>query len=214
MTRVLLATRNSGKVAEMERILRRHLPEVGVLGLEDVGEYAEPAETESTFEGNALIKAHAAMSATGLPSLADDSGLCVEALNDMPGVLSARWSGTATNAGADRDRANNELLLAQLSDVPDARRHAVFRCAVALVHRAADGGLRELIEHGEMSGTIIREARGSGGFGYDVVFVPEGHEQTAAELPAPEKDALSHRGKALLAIAPAVADVLVRPSRG
>jgi XTP/dITP diphosphohydrolase len=141
--------------------------------------------------------------ATGLPSLADDSGLCVDALNGMPGVLSARWAGTAKD-----DRANNELLLAQLSDVPDERRGAQFCCAVAFAYPIGAGGVFEHVVHGEMRGAIIRETRGSGGFGYDVVFVADGHTQTSAELPPDEKDAISHRGRALREIAPVVAEVL------
>ena len=206
--RVLLATRNAGKVAEMQRILHRHLPEVVVLGLADVDEYAEPAETETTFEGNALVKARAGLAATGLPTLADDSGLCVDALNGMPGVLSARWSGSIAGDRIERDRANNQLLLAQLADVPDERRAAAFRCAVAFVRCRDDGSLEEHVADGEMTGSIIRESRGTGGFGYDSLFLPDGEERTSAELPAEEKDARSHRGAALRAVAPEVAKAL------
>lgn len=202
MTRVFLASRNAKKLAEMQRILAAYVPDIEVLGLDDVKPYDEPAETEPTFEGNALIKARAAVRATGLPSLADDSGLCVDALNGMPGVLSARW------AGGKDDRANNELLLAQLQDVPDQRRAAHFTCAAAFAYPVGAGGTAEHVVHGEMSGRVIRETRGSGGFGYDVLFVPDGHDRTSAELPADEKDAISHRGKALREIAPVVADVL------
>ncbi len=127
MKQVHLASRNAGKIAEMRRILGAHVPDLEVLGLDDVVAYAEPVEDQPTFEGNALVKARAGLAATGLPSLADDSGLCVDALNGMPGVLSARWSGTAKD-----DEANNRLLLEQLADVPDERRGAQFRCAVAL----------------------------------------------------------------------------------
>ena len=130
--RVVLATRNPEKLAELRRILDAVLPGNAVLGLDDVASYDEPAETESTFEGNARLKAHACLAATGLPSLADDSGLCVDALNGMPGVLSARWSGVAKSEGGDA--ANNALLLSQLGDVPDERRGATFRCASGLLH--------------------------------------------------------------------------------
>jgi len=208
MTQVFLASRNKKKLVEMRRILEPFVPDLEVIGLDDIEEYDEPAETEATFEGNALIKARAAVSATGLPSLADDSGLCVDALNGMPGVLSARWSGMAKGGGADVDRTNNELLLQQLAEVPDARRAAQFRCAVAFAYPVGAGGVAELVVHGVMPGHIIREMRGSGGFGYDVLFVPDGHDETSAELPADEKDAISHRGKALREIAPTVADVL------
>lgn len=188
--KVVLATRNPKKLAEMRRILAETAHDIEVLGLDEVAEYEEPAETEPSFEGNALIKARACASVTNLPSLADDSGLCVDALNGMPGVLSARWSGQG-------DAANNALLLQQLGDVPDERRGAQFRCAVALVW--PDG--REIVEFGVMPGTIVHEPRGTGGFGYDPLFVPEGHTLTSAELSAEEKDSLSHRGKALRLIA-------------
>jgi XTP/dITP diphosphohydrolase len=188
----------------MERILRETVPDVQVLGLDDVEHYPEPAETEPTFEGNALIKVRAAVAATGLPSLADDSGLCVDALNGMPGVLSARWAGTAKD-----DKANNLLLLEQLADVPDERRAAHFTCAVAFAYPYGEAGVVEQVVHGEMPGRVIREMRGDNGFGYDVLFVADGHDRTSAELPSEEKDAVSHRGKALRAIAPLVTDVLV-----
>jgi XTP/dITP diphosphohydrolase len=208
VTRVFLASRNAKKLVEMQRILSAYVPDIEVLGLDDVEHYDEPAETEAPFEGNALIKAHAAVEATGLPTLADDSGLCVDALNGMPGVLSARWSGNTKDRREDVDRANNELLLAQLADVPDERRGAHFRCAIAFAYPVGAGGVAEHVVHGDMPGRVIREMRGEGGFGYDVLFVPDGHDRTSAELPPAEKDAISHRGKAIRAIAPVVADVL------
>ena len=206
---VFLASRNAKKIAEMQRIMAEHVPGIEVLGLDDVAPYDEPAETEPTFEGNALIKARAGVAATRLPSIADDSGLCVDALNGMPGVLSARWAGTAKD-----DAANNRLLLEQLDDVPDERRTAHFTCAVAFVRRVGDETVEHVV-HGTMPGRIIRELRGSGGFGYDVLFVADdtlakGEERTSAELPPAEKDAISHRGRALRALAPVVAEALVR----
>jgi XTP/dITP diphosphohydrolase len=199
VTRVLLASRNPKKLAELRRLLVPLAPGVEVLGLGDVAEYPEPAETEPTFEGNALLKARAAVAATGLPSIADDSGLCVDALNGMPGVLSARWAGVAKD-----DAANNALLLEQLADVPDERRGAEFGCCVALV--LPDG--REEVAFGTMRGSIIREQRGHGGFGYDVVFVADGDSRTSAQLGVEEKDAISHRGEAVRSLAPRVAAVL------
>lgn len=196
---VLLATRNAKKLQEMERILAPLVPRIRVLGLDDVVEFPEPVEDAPTFEGNALLKARAAMAATGLPSLADDSGLCVDALNGMPGVLSARWAGPPKS-----DARNNELLLAQLADVPEERRGAHFACALAFV--AADGS--ERVVHGRMDGRIIREARGTGGFGYDVLFVADGYDLTTAELAPGEKDAISHRGRAVAEMAPLVAEAL------
>ena len=200
MSRVFLASRNAKKLAEMERILREHLPSIEVLGLDDVTPYDEPVEDQPSFAGNALLKARAGLAHTGLPSLADDSGLCVDALNGMPGVLSARWSGPPKS-----DDRNNALLLAQLEDVPEDRRGAHFTCSVAF----CAPGVEELVVEGRMDGRIIRETRGAGGFGYDVVFVADEHPgPTTAELSVPDKDAISHRGKALREIAPKVAALL------
>ncbi|MGI8522498.1 MAG: RdgB/HAM1 family non-canonical purine NTP pyrophosphatase [Nocardioides sp.] len=203
--RVFLASRNAKKLVEMRRILVDYVHDVEVIGLDDVTAYDEPAETEPTFAGNALLKAHAAVAATGLPSVADDSGLCVDALNEMPGVLSARWAGTAKD-----DAANNDLLLQQLADVPDERRAAHFTCAVAFAYPVGAAGVCEHVVHGEMHGRVVREQRGSGGFGYDVLFVADATDdaRTSAELAVDEKDAISHRGKAIREIAPVVADVL------
>ncbi|MFS3127814.1 RdgB/HAM1 family non-canonical purine NTP pyrophosphatase [Nocardioides sp. Bht2] len=197
--RIFLASRNAKKLREMERILAPLVPGVQVLGLDDVVEYDEPIEDAPTFEGNALIKARAGVAATGLPSLADDSGICVDALNGMPGVLSARWAGPPKS-----DQRNNELLLAQLSDVPDERRGGHFACAVAL---CLPGGSEQVVE-GRMDGHVIREVRGEGGFGYDVLFVADGYERTTAELSVAEKDAISHRGKAMATIAPLIVAAL------
>jgi XTP/dITP diphosphohydrolase len=210
MTQVFLASRNAKKLVELRRILVGYVPDIEVLGLDDVEHYDEPVEDAPTFAGNALLKAHAAVEATGLPALADDSGLCVDALNGMPGVLSARWAGSAKD-----DAANNRLLLEQLADVPDERRGAHFTCAVAFAYPVGAGGVAEHVVRGEMPGRVIRETRGSGGFGYDVLFVADenaadrgGDGRTSAELSVEEKDAISHRGKAIRAIAPLVADVL------
>ena len=201
MTKVFLASRNRKKIEEMERILREHLPEIEVVGIDDIDGYDEPVEDQATFEGNALLKARAGVLATGLPSLADDSGLCVDALNGMPGVLSARWSGPPKS-----DARNNELLLAQLSEVPAQRRTAHFVCVVAFCH--PDG--TERVAPGLMRGRVIRELRGTGGFGYDVLFVPDEQAEalTSAEMSAEEKDSISHRGHSLRAIAPEVATLL------
>lgn len=197
---VFLASRNAKKLGELQRILADLAPDLRVLGLDDVPFYEEPVEDAADFAGNALLKARAGFAATGLPSLADDSGLCVDALNGMPGVLSARWSGLPKS-----DERNNELLLQQLADVPDERRGAEFRCAVAYVH---GGG--ETVVDGVMRGRVIRELRGAGGFGYDVLFVADdtADGRTSAELSVAEKDAISHRGKALREIAPLVVAAL------
>ncbi len=198
--RIHLASRNAKKLAEMERILAEHLPGAAVVGLDDVPHYDEPVEDQPTFEGNALLKARAGVAATGLPTVADDSGLCVDALNGMPGVLSARWSGPPK----DDDR-NNRLLLDQLADVPDDRRRAHFACAVACC--LPDG--RELVVEGRMDGRVVREPRGTGGFGYDVVFEADDEPgRTTAELDRATKDAISHRGRALRDLAPRLAELL------
>ncbi len=204
MTRIFVASRNAKKLQEMDRILRAHLPAVEIVGLDDVEFYDEPVEDAPTFAGNALLKARAGFTATGLPTVADDSGLCVDALNGMPGVLSARWSGPPKS-----DARNNELLLAQLADVPDERRGAHFVCAVAFVYADAEGAERSVVVEGRMDGRVLREVRGSGGFGYDVLFVADDRPGlTTAELTVEDKDAISHRGKALREIAPQVAELL------
>ncbi|WP_141870077.1 RdgB/HAM1 family non-canonical purine NTP pyrophosphatase [Arthrobacter sp. SLBN-53] len=193
MTRLLVASRNAKKLAELRRVLdTAGIDGVELVSLSEVPEFDEAPETGATFEDNALAKARDAFAATGLPSVADDSGLAVEALNGMPGVLSARWAG----AHGD-DRANLELLLGQLRDVPDDRRGAAFVSACALVSEAG-----ETVVRGEWVGTIAREPRGDGGFGYDPIFVPAESSRSAAQLSAAEKDAASHRGRALTLLLP------------
>jgi XTP/dITP diphosphohydrolase len=198
-TRLLLATRNAGKLAELQRLLTTAVPGVEVLGLRDVPEYPEAPETGATFEENALLKAREAVRYTGLPAVADDSGLTIDALNGMPGIFSARWSGRHGD-----DEANTALLLGQLTDVPDERRGAAFVCAAALV--TPEGG--EHVLRAEWRGTVIREKRGTNGFGYDPVFVPAGLELTSAELEPAQKDAISHRGQAFAALLPVIGQVL------
>lgn len=197
--RLLLATRNDGKLAELRRLLESAVPGVEVVGLADVEEYPEAPETGATFADNALLKAREAVRHTGLPAIADDSGLAVDALNGMPGVLSARWSGRHGD-----DDANTALLLGQVADVPDERRGAAFVCAAALV---TPDGTERVLER-EWRGRVIREKRGTNGFGYDPVFVPEGLDVTSAELEPLEKDARSHRGQAFTALVPVIAEVL------
>jgi XTP/dITP diphosphohydrolase len=199
MTRLLLATRNAGKLAELQRLLASAVPGVEVIGLRDVPEYPEAPETGATFEENALLKAREAVRYTGLPAVADDSGLTVDALNGMPGIFSARWSGRHGD-----DAANTALLLGQLGDVPDERRGGAFVCAAALV--TPEGA--EHVLRAEWRGAVLREERGSHGFGYDPVFLPAGSARTAAELEPAEKDAVSHRGQAFTALLPVVAEVL------
>jgi XTP/dITP diphosphohydrolase len=190
-----VASRNREKLAELRRVLEAAgVSGLTLLSLDDVAPFDEAPETGATFEDNALAKAREAYAASGLASVADDSGIEVDALNGMPGVLSARWSGVH-----GEDAANTALLLAQLQDVPDSRRGAAFVSACALV-----SGSGETVVRGVWPGSIVRAPRGAGGFGYDPVFLPEGSSRTAAELSPQEKDAVSHRGRALSALLPAL----------
>ena len=197
--RLVLATLNPHKVTELSRILDGDGGPGAGVSLTSLAEFPcapDVAETGATFADNALLKARAIAAFTGLPAVADDSGICADALNGMPGVLSARWSGRHGD-----DQANLDLLLAQLADIPDERRGAEFRCAAALVQ---PGGA-EQVTVGVLRGRLIRARRGAGGFGYDPIFVPDGGTQTTAELTPAEKDAISHRGRAFRALAPAIA---------
>jgi XTP/dITP diphosphohydrolase len=197
--RVVLATRNAHKLVEMRRILDEAGLQIELVGTDEFPDLADVAETGSTFAANALLKARSVCAETGLPAIADDSGLGVDALNGMPGIFSARWSG----AHGD-DIANLSLLLGQLSDVPDNRRGAAFHCAAAVV--LPDG--TERVVEGAIDGTLIREPRGTNGFGYDPIFVPLGESRTTAEMSAEEKDAISHRGLAMRALVPVLQDIL------
>jgi XTP/dITP diphosphohydrolase len=197
--RVVLATGNRGKLAELRRLLAAHAPQVEVLGLDDVAPYEPGPETGATFADNARAKAVEAVRHTGLPAVADDSGLVVDALNGMPGVLSARWAGRHGD-----DRANLELVLGQLADVPDERRGAAFVCAAAWA--LPDG--RSDVLHGQVRGRLLRAPRGEGGFGYDPLFVPDGLDHTTAELAPEDKDRISHRGQALRLLVPRLAALL------
>ena len=194
--RVVLATRNGHKVAELQRILSAIGLDIELVGLDDFPGAPEVAETESSFAGNALLKARAIADFTGLPAIADDSGLCVDALNGMPGIYSARWAGRHGD-----DRANLELVLGQMADVPDARRGAQFVCAAAWVVP----GESEHVVEGVLEGSLARGPRGTNGFGYDPIFVPLGYAVTTAELRPEEKDAISHRGQAFRALAQVMA---------
>ena len=196
-----MASRNRKKLAELRRVLDGAGVELTLLSLDEVAPFDEAPESGATFEENALAKARDAFIATGLASVADDSGLEVDALNGMPGVLSARWSGRHGD-----DSANTALLLAQMDDVSEERRGAAFVSACALVYRAGDAR-KETVVRGAWPGSIAREPRGDGGFGYDPVFLPSGSARTAAELTPKEKDAESHRGRALAALLPALREL-------
>jgi XTP/dITP diphosphohydrolase len=193
VNRIVLATRNAHKVGELRAILAELGLEVDLVGVTAYPDVPDVAETELSFGGNALLKARAVAAATGLPAIADDSGICVDALNGMPGIFSARWAGKHGD-----DAANLDLLLAQMSDVSDEHRGAQFVCAAAL----AEPGGREEVREGRIAGTLLRARRGQGGFGYDPVFLPDGAERTTAELSAEEKNAVSHRRRAFEALAP------------
>jgi XTP/dITP diphosphohydrolase len=207
--RLVLATANPDKLVELARILAAARIPVQLASLDEFPGAPDVAETGATFAENALLKATEMAQFTGLPTVADDSGLCVDALNGMPGVLSARWSG-----GHGDDQANLDLVLAQLADVPDARRGAHFACAAALVLPSGP----EHVSEGTVHGQVIREPHGTGGFGYDPIFVPDPSELprgdaalaglTTAEMTPDAKDAISHRGRALRALAPVIAAVL------
>jgi XTP/dITP diphosphohydrolase len=197
---LLLATRNKGKIEEFHRILEAVAPgQIDLLGLDNFPELPDVIEDGKTFQENALKKAREMSLATGIPAIADDSGLCIDALNGDPGIYSARWSGTHGD-----DAANNARVLEQLSEVPDEKRSAHFTCVAALY--LPDG--RTHSEEARFNGWILRAPVGEHGFGYDPIFRPDGYEISSAQLSAQEKDAISHRGKSLRAIAPHVITLL------
>ncbi|MDP4805157.1 MAG: RdgB/HAM1 family non-canonical purine NTP pyrophosphatase [Candidatus Nanopelagicales bacterium] len=199
--RVVLATRNNHKVTELRRILADVDVQVELLGTGEFPGLPDVPETGSTFAANALLKARDVAQRTGLVAIADDSGLCVDALNGMPGIFSARWAGTHGN-----DLANLELVLAQLRDVPARKRTAAFHCAAAI---ATPEGEERVVE-GVLDGVLIDAPRGGNGFGYDPIFIPLGYQETTAEMTALQKDAISHRGIAFRALAPVLAEVMSR----
>jgi len=201
--RVVLATRNDHKVLELSRILARTGVNVTLVGLEEFPSLPEVAETGLTFADNALLKARAVAAYTGLPAVADDSGLCVDALHGMPGIFSARWSGRHGD-----DAANLALVLGQLADVSE--RGAQFICAAALVLPGPSPERTEWTVTGVLSGELTRSPRGTGGFGYDPIFVAGGASVTNGELTPEGKDAISHRGRALRALAPVIAARVTR----
>lgn len=194
--KLLIASGNAKKVVELRRLVAQAGMSVQVVGLSDVASYEEPAENGDTFEANALLKARAGAAVTGLPTLADDSGLEVDVLNKMPGVRSARWAGPGSS-----DTENLELLLRQISDVELGRRRGRFVCAMALVR---PDGTEEVLRR-TMEGVVVDAPRGGNGFGYDPIFITDGHDVTNAELTASEKDAVSHRGQAVRAMLPLLA---------
>jgi XTP/dITP diphosphohydrolase len=201
--RLVLATANPHKLIELTRILAAERLDVDLVGLGEFPGAPDVAETGATFVANALLKARAVAAFTGLPAVADDSGLCCDAMNGMPGVLSARWSGRHGD-----DAENLRLVLAQLSEVPEDRLRAHFYCVAALVQPSGE----ETLSAGTLRGRLIREPRGTNGFGYDPIFVPDSERRTTAEMTADDKDAISHRGRAFRGLAETIA-TLPRPVR-
>ena len=198
--RVVLATRNQGKVTEFRRILEEYAAgEIELLGLQDFPEMPDVEESGSTFEANALLKAHATAEFTKLPAIADDSGICIDFLDGAPGIFSARWAGQHGD-----DEANLQKVLREMSGITADKRGAQFRCVVALAHPNGE----YIYEEGVMHGEIVDSPRGESGFGYDPIFQPTGFTQTSAQLSAIEKDEISHRGKALRAITGRIAPFL------
>lgn len=202
--KIVLATRNLGKVEEFERMLQAAELDIQVLGLRDFPDMPDVEETGSTFAENALLKAHQISEYTGLPALADDSGLCVDALGGAPGIFSARWAGVHGD-----DKANLEKVLREIQALSNPSRAARFKCAVVLaLPKDHPSGVREVVREGEIVGKIVLEPRGTNGFGYDPIFQPDGYTQTTAELPSEVKDQISHRGIALQAILPEIINLL------
>ena len=204
MRKIVLATQNSGKIVEFERLLAEFVSDVQVLGLRDFPDMPDIDETGTSFIENSLLKARGICAFTGLPTLADDSGLCIDYLNGDPGIYSARWSGIHGD-----DRANIAKVLLQLDGVAVEDRSAYFICEVALVlpqgHKHQG---REVIESGKLLGSITLSPRGTAGFGYDPIFQPAGEALTLGEFTHGEKDKISHRGIAMRAIAPRILDLL------
>ncbi|MFJ5802581.1 RdgB/HAM1 family non-canonical purine NTP pyrophosphatase [Streptomyces decoyicus] len=197
--RLILATRNAGKVIELRAILEAADLDVDLVGADAYPDIPDVKETGVTFAENALLKAHALAEATGHPAVADDSGLCVDVLGGAPGIFSARWAGKHGD-----DQANLTLLLAQLADIADEHRAAHFACAAAL---ALPDGTQRVVE-GRLEGTLRHTPAGTGGFGYDPILQPLGESRTCAELTPDEKNAISHRGQAFRALAPVVRGLL------
>ncbi len=194
---LVLATRNAKKLAELDRLLASAGLDVEILGSDAFSDLPEIEETGSTFAENSLIKARAVATHTGLIAIADDSGLCVDALDGQPGIYSARWAGPGAT-----DESNLDLVLEQIRDVEPAQRTAHFACAAALVLPSGE----EYVVQGQVDGVLLTQRRGVGGFGYDPIFLPDGFEITTAEMTSDQKDAISHRGQAMRALVPLIQD--------
>ena len=202
--RMILASKNAHKLVELRRILEQVGLDIDLVGISEFPDLPDVDETGTSFAANALLKARAISAFTGLPAIADDSGICVDALNGMPGIYSARWAGTHGD-----DEAKLNLLIAQLDHVPAKRRGAAFHCAAAIVTPEGD----ERVVEGTLDGVLITERRGSNGFGYDPIFMPLGHQVTTAEMSDAQKDAISHRGRALQALAPVIEQLIPKAKK-
>ncbi|CAB4903866.1 unannotated protein [freshwater metagenome] len=202
--RMILASKNAHKLVELRRILEQVGLDIDLVGISEFPDLPDVDETGTSFAANALLKARAISAFTGLPAIADDSGISVDALNGMPGIYSARWAGTHGD-----DEANLNLLIAQLDHVPAKRRGAAFHCAAAIVTPEGD----ERVVEGTLDGVLITERRGSNGFGYDPIFMPLGHQVTTAEMSDAQKDAISHRGRALQALAPVIEQLIPKAKK-
>ena len=208
MRKIVLATKNTGKIAEFERLLSEFTPDIKVLGLADFPDMPEVVESGKTLNENARLKAKAICEFTKLPALADDSGLFIDALAGQPGIYSARWAGFEGVDAKMRDLANINKALEELKDVPKGSRGAQFRSVVAFCRQNLDSSFLEKDELGVLSGQILTQPIGSAGFGYDPIFSPDQFDQSLAQLPPRVKDEVSHRGIALRAIAPFLRDHL------
>ena len=198
-TKVVIASRNEHKIDEMRRILNEAGLSLDLVGIQEFPDLPDVDETGTTFAENALLKAREICAFTGIPAIADDSGLCVDALNGMPGIFSARWAGSHGD-----DRANLDLLLAQIRHIDPERRTAAFHCAAAI---ALPNGDEQVVE-GIMTGRVIDAPRGANGFGYDPIFIADGYQITTAQMDSADKDAISHRGRAIAALVPVVSQLL------
>ncbi|MGI9170913.1 MAG: RdgB/HAM1 family non-canonical purine NTP pyrophosphatase [Candidatus Nanopelagicus sp.] len=201
MSQIVLATKNQGKILEFQRLLSKHVSEVKVLGLSDFPDLPDVEESGKTLSENAKLKAKSISDFTNLPALADDSGLFIDALNSDPGILSARWGGYQGSDSSIRDQVNISKVLEQLKDIAPADRSAQFKAVVYFYMKKSDGEIVEKEELGVLTGIIITEPRGSGGFGYDPIFMPLGFDKTLAEISPEVKDEVSHRGIAMRAMA-------------
>lgn len=208
MSKLVLASKNTGKIAELERLLSNLAADVKILGLADFPDLPEVVENGKSLSENAWLKAKQISDFTKLPALADDSGLFIDALNGDPGIYSARYAGYSGSDAKVRDKLNIEKVLTQLANTPAGSRGAQFKTVVAFYQPAATGHKAEHQVLGELKGEITQQSHGDNGFGYDPIFLPEGFDKTLAQLSPAAKDEISHRGRALRAIAPLLLELL------